>query len=239
LADPGIFSDVDNVLIIGDLNSYDKEDPIDTIKAGPDDTLGTGDDYVDLIHHILGEDAYGYVFDGHTGYLDYALANKNLEGFVKDVTIWHINADEPDLIDYDMSYKKPAQDALYAPDKYRSSDHDPVIISLSFSGTAPTAAADFYNTDENVPLEVASPGVLANDNDPDGAPLTAVLDTDVSSGTLILNLEGSFTYTPSEGFNGTDSFTYKAFDSALYSEAVTVTITVNPIYDVFLPIIIN
>ena len=46
-------------------------------------------------------------------------------------TIWHINADEPDLIDYDMTFKLPAQDALYAPDPYRYSDHDPVIIGLN------------------------------------------------------------------------------------------------------------
>ena len=46
------------------------------------------------------------------------------------VTVWHINADEPDLIDYDTSFKRPAQDALYAPDAYRSSDHDPVVIGL-------------------------------------------------------------------------------------------------------------
>jgi len=132
LADPAIFPDVDNVLIIGDLNSYDKEDPIDAIKLGSDDLADTGDDYVDLIHQILGEEAYGYVFDGHIGYLDYALTNKAMEKAVIDVAVWHINADEPDLIDYDMSYKLDAQDALYAPDAYRSSDHDPVIVSLSF-----------------------------------------------------------------------------------------------------------
>jgi predicted extracellular nuclease len=132
LADPAIFPDVDNVLIIGDLNSYDKEDPIDAIKLGSDDLAGTGDDYVDLIHQILGDEAYGYVFDGHTGYLDYALTNKAMEKAVVDVAMWHINADEPDLIDYDMSFKLDAQDALYAPDAYRSSDHDPVVVSLSF-----------------------------------------------------------------------------------------------------------
>ncbi len=48
-----------------------------------------------------------------------------------DVNFWHINADEPDLIDYDTSFKAPAQDTLYAPDAYRSSDHDPVIVTLN------------------------------------------------------------------------------------------------------------
>lgn len=108
-------------LIIGDLNSYDKEAPIDALIAG-----GFGD----MVYQYLGENAYSYVFDSQLGYLDHALANADLAEELTGVTIWHINADEPDLIDYDTSYKKAAQDALYAPDPYRSSDHDPVIVGL-------------------------------------------------------------------------------------------------------------
>jgi len=118
-------------LIMGDLNSYDKEDPIDAIRAGADDTLGTGDDYTDLVHDFLGENAYSYVFDGQLGYLDYALASSSLVNEVNGVTFWHINADEPDLIDYDTTFKGPNQIAIYAPDGFRSSDHDPVIIGLN------------------------------------------------------------------------------------------------------------
>jgi len=109
-------------LILGDLNSYDKEDPIDVLLAGG---------YTDLVYDYQGELAYSYVFDGQLGYLDYALSSPDLEGEVAAVNVWHINADEPDLIDYDMTYKAPAQDALYAPDAYRSSDHDPVIVELN------------------------------------------------------------------------------------------------------------
>jgi len=116
-------------LIIGDLNSYDKEDPIDAIKAGPDDILGTADDYFDLVFEFQGEDAYSYVFDGQMGYLDFAISG-DMVSQVTGTSVWHVNADEPDLIDYDMSYKKDAQDLLYAPDPYRYSDHDPVIIGL-------------------------------------------------------------------------------------------------------------
>jgi hypothetical protein len=123
---------VDNFILIGDLNSYDKEDPVDAIKAGPDDTFGTGDDFFDMLFEIQGEAAYSYVFDGQIGYLDYALANANFAQYIDDVNVWHINADEPDLINYDTSFKKDAQDAIYAPDAYRSSDHDPVVISLTF-----------------------------------------------------------------------------------------------------------
>lgn len=116
-------------LIIGDLNSYDKEDPIDAFRAGADDIVGTADDFVDMTFHFEGEEAYSYVFDGMIGYLDYAVSGA-LMSQVTDTAVWHINADEPDLIDYDMSFKAAAQDALYAPDQYRYSDHDPVIIGL-------------------------------------------------------------------------------------------------------------
>jgi len=128
-------SDDADFLIIGDLNSYDKEDPIDAIKAGADDVLGTADDYTDLVFDYQGEDAYSYVFDGQIGYLDYGLANASLASQITGVADWHVNADEPDLIDYDMSFKLDAQDALYAPDAYRYSDHDPVIIGLNVCDT--------------------------------------------------------------------------------------------------------
>jgi hypothetical protein len=126
-----------NYLIIGDLNSYDKEEPIDAILAGPDDVLGTQDDYTDLLYTFIGEDAYTYVFDGQIGYLDHALANHDLFSMVIGTTVWHINADEPDLIDYDMTFKLDAQDALYAPDAFRSSDHDPVIVGLKVCELVP------------------------------------------------------------------------------------------------------
>ena len=128
-ADPTGSGDND-FLIIGDLNAYDKEDPIDAVLAGSDDTLLTADDYNDLLIQFIGEYAYSYVFDGQLGYLDHALANQALASEISSVTIWHINADEPDILDYDMTYKQDAQDALYEPNAYRSSDHDPVIVGL-------------------------------------------------------------------------------------------------------------
>lgn len=230
LANPTYFSGVQKVLIIGDLNSYDKEDPIDAIKLGADDTLGTADDFKDMIYEKRGDTAYGYVFDGQTGYLDHALANQQLAENIVDVNFWHVNADEPDLIDYDTISKQPAQDALYAPDAYRSSDHDPVLVSLSFNN-APAAVEDAYSTAEDTQLVVATPGVLSNDTDIDLDILTAWLVADVAHGTLALSADGSFTYTPDLNFNGEDSFTYKAFDGTLYSNVVTVTITVTPAND--------
>ena len=125
-SDPTGSADED-FLIIGDLNSYDKEEPIDAILNGG---------YTDLVFQNLGEDAYSYVFDGQLGYLDHALANADLLVETKGVTIWHINADEPDLIDYDTSFKRDAQDAIYYPNAFRSSDHDPVIVGLEMTTEA-------------------------------------------------------------------------------------------------------
>ncbi|MBA2384320.1 MAG: ExeM/NucH family extracellular endonuclease [Actinobacteria bacterium] len=122
-------------LIAGDLNSYAQEDPITAIKAGPDDTPGTADDYTNLVAAYLGRYAYSYVFDGQAGYLDHALSSATLTSQVTGVAEWHINADEPDVLDYDTSFKPPAQDAIYEPNAYRSSDHDPILVGLDLGVT--------------------------------------------------------------------------------------------------------
>jgi len=105
-----------------------------------------------------------------------------------------------------------------------------VTITVAPIADAPVAVEDpGYTTDEDVVLNATS--VLDNDTDGDGDTLTAVLDTDVSNGTLVLDTDGTFDYTPDADFNGTDSFTYHANDGGLDSNIVTVTITVAPIAD--------
>ncbi|HEY5731862.1 MAG TPA: ExeM/NucH family extracellular endonuclease [Anaerolineales bacterium] len=148
----------DDFLIIGDLNSYDKEDPIDVLVAGG---------FTDMIYAYHGEHAYSYVFDGQTGYLDYALASADLLGEATGITEWHINADEADLINYDTSFKQTAQDAIYAPDAYRSSDHDPVIVGLEL-----TTAAEIHELIDDV-QKLVDDGVL---NDGQGNALFAKLE---------------------------------------------------------------
>ena len=96
----------------------------------------------------------------------------------------------------------------------------------------PVATADQYSTEEDVPLTVPAPtGVLANDADLNGDPLTAIKDSDPSHGTVTLNSDGSFTYTPTADYAGSDAFTYHASDGSGVSAPVTVTITVNPVND--------
>lgn len=127
--DPTGSGDTD-FIIMGDLNSYAQEDTIDEIKAGSDDTAGTNDDFTNLISHFHGAFAYSYTFDGAAGYLDHALANASMMSQITGAADWHINSDEPDIFDYDTTFKPPAQDALYEVNPYRTSDHDPVVVGL-------------------------------------------------------------------------------------------------------------
>ncbi|HEY44620.1 MAG TPA: tandem-95 repeat protein [Anaerolineae bacterium] len=95
----------------------------------------------------------------------------------------------------------------------------------------PGAVDDAYSMNEDGTLQVTAPGVLGNDIDVDGDPLTAVLESGVSNGNLTLNADGSFVYEPNQDFNGTDSFTYRANDGSSDSNVATVTITVTAIDD--------
>jgi predicted extracellular nuclease len=124
-------------LIMGDLNSYAKEDTIDAILAGSDDVAGTGDDYTNLISHFQGDYAYSYTFDGQAGYLDYALVSASMFAQVTGAADWHINSDEPDVLDYDTTFKPLEQDVLYEPNAYRTSDHDPVVVGLNLVNYPP------------------------------------------------------------------------------------------------------
>ncbi|MFC5380774.1 ExeM/NucH family extracellular endonuclease [Aquipuribacter nitratireducens] len=127
-------------LVIGDLNSYSLERPIETLRdAG----------YVDLLEQYEGLESYGYVFDGQLGHLDHALATESLAAQVAGAGGWKINADEVPLLDYNDTVRDTGEAAferestalpLFEPNAYRSSDHDPVVVGLSLD-TAPVADA--------------------------------------------------------------------------------------------------
>jgi VCBS repeat-containing protein len=90
---------------------------------------------------------------------------------------------------------------------------------------APTASDDLYRNDQFQTITVAAPGVLANDSDVEGSPLSAALVTTTSHGRLTFRADGSFTYRSNASFDGSDSFTYKASDGSKKSTIATVTIT--------------
>ena len=113
----------EDVLIIGDLNAYQGERPIQHL-------VNSG--FVNLIERFVRPQGtpYSYVFDGASGYLDHALASTSLSGQVLGAAEWHNNADEPEHIDYNLG--DTAQDP-YRENAYRASDHDPVVVSLQLT----------------------------------------------------------------------------------------------------------
>jgi uncharacterized protein len=152
-------------MLIGDMNSYAFEDPITTFTSGG---------LTDLVAAFEGADAYSYVFDGESGYLDHALANSTLVAQITGETHWHINPDEPTVLDYNTEFKTSNQiNTFYSPGPYRSSDHDPVIVGVHFN-MAPTAST-------GGPYVVAEGGnttLGASGTDPEGDTLTYAWDLD-------------------------------------------------------------
>jgi hypothetical protein len=113
-------------LVIGDMNSYAKENPISQFES---------DGYINLVNTYIGADAYSYIFDAASGYLDHALASGSMAGQASGVAEWHINADEPIALDYNTEFKSANQiNTFYASDAYRASDHDPVLVGLTLAG---------------------------------------------------------------------------------------------------------
>ncbi len=113
-----------------------------------------------------------------------------------------------------------------ANDGFADSNVATVGITIKPVNDAPVAGNDSYSTLEDLPLTISAPGVLSNDNDIDNASLTATMVSGPSNGLLILNSNGSFSYTPVTNYSGMDSFTYQANDGFTYSNVATVTIEV-------------
>ncbi len=118
-------------------------------------------------------------------------------------------------------------------DGSQSSDLITVNLTVEAINDAPGGGNDQYSTNEDVPLTIAVDlGVLANDSDVDENPLQAMLSVGPEHGTLELNSNGSFTYTPDENYHGTDAFTYQVDDGQALSQLVVVELLVNSVNDV-------
>jgi hypothetical protein len=100
----------------------------------------------------------------------------------------------------------------------------PATVTINVTNAPPVARPDTYTITPGRTLTVGAPGVLANDSDPDGDRLSAGVTSGIS-GSLKLNPDGSFTYTPNGGFEGSDSFTYRIWDGVTWSGSTTVTLT--------------
>ncbi|MCY7316973.1 MAG: ExeM/NucH family extracellular endonuclease [Rubrivivax sp.] len=121
-----------DVLMAGDFNAYLNEDPLAVLR---------NNGHENLLNRLPPEQRYSYVFDNEAGALDHAFANATLALQVRGVAIWHANADEPVVLDYNLENKP---DDRYAPLPFRASDHDPVIVGLQLNADAPAAAAALF-----------------------------------------------------------------------------------------------
>jgi hypothetical protein len=148
-----------DVLVIGDLNAYGAEDPVETLVAG-------GLEHLSL--RIPAAQRYSYVFEGQSGELDHALATPSLAAQVRGITVWHINSDEPPVLDYNTEFKT---DDRYAPTPFRSSDHDPLLIGIDLNAVCtvrPGAPTLTLNGSSPMTLECGvdtwvDPGAQASD----------------------------------------------------------------------------
>ena len=113
-------TDDPDVLILGDLNAYLREDPIRQLEAAG---------FENLVATRGRGPLYSFVFDAQAGVLDYAFASRTLSRQVRGVAVWHANADEADALDYNLDFgRNPALFDGARP--FRSSDHDPIIVGL-------------------------------------------------------------------------------------------------------------
>jgi hypothetical protein len=108
-----------DVINVGDFNAYAQEDPIDVFRAAG---------FVDVLANAPGQSTL--VFSGQSGRIDHALATPSFASQITGGTIWQINAEEPDVFDYNTESKP---DDRYAPTPYRSADHNPILVGLNLS----------------------------------------------------------------------------------------------------------
>ncbi len=131
-----------DILIMGDLNSYAQEEPINVIRAAG---------YTDLARAFIGDSTYSYVFNGQWGSLDYALASPAALAKISGVSEYHINADEPNVLDYNTNFKSAGQIAsLFAPDQYRTSDHDPILVGLNLNDPIAISAVATFGASQGI-----------------------------------------------------------------------------------------
>lgn len=137
----------DDVLIMGDLNAYGKEDPIETLIQGG---------YTDMHRAFHADSAYSYVYNGEAGYLDNVLASNSMRSQITGVSVFHINSDEPSMFEYTGS--------AYQPNMYRCSDHDPVVVGLSLGNASNVDFLPFEDKVKITPSIVTDNFVIINAN---------------------------------------------------------------------------
>ena len=204
-----------DVLMMGDFNSYLLEDPTKVIESDGSESL---------LKRMPAADRFTYVFGGETGALDHAYASSSLRQQVSGAGVWHINADEPTALDYNLNF---TTDDRFAPTPYRASDHDPVLVGLNLNPDAavqlpPVVAALLApNATVNQPyvatITEATPG---------GAATLATLALNWGDGTAASSLPGAGTVGHTYTATGTFLIGVTLTNSAGQLATATGTVTV-------------
>ena len=206
-----------DILIVGDLNSYAKEDPIKAFE-----TAG----FTNMVNYFGGLEAYSYVFDGQWGYLDYAIGSPSLLAQVSGVADWHINSDEPTVLDYNTEFKTGGQIvSLYSTDPFRISDHDPVVTGLSLDssiGKIPLTVTASASSITYGSTPVVTPNYTGFTGGDDASVLDMAPTCTAGAGPFIV--AGSpYTTSCSGGYDNKYSFTYISGTLTVNPKALTIT----------------
>ncbi|MCQ8891468.1 ExeM/NucH family extracellular endonuclease [Pseudoalteromonas carrageenovora] len=218
----------EDIILVGDMNAYAMEDPIRKF-----DEKG----YKNVVAELDGDTlSYSYSFSGRAGSLDHALATESLLSKVVAANDWHINADEPIVLDYNLEYKSEGhQSTLYSESAYRASDHDPVIIDiksevvLTPEEQTPVIAPDqVFAIDENSPIGTVIGTLDFSDPNADESPVVKFIASGNDS--VSINNQGQLIVAKDIDyeFENRITLTVQAQDSAgNVSSAETVAVKVN------------
>ena len=204
----------EDVLMMGDFNSYLLEDPTKVLESDGSESL---------LKRMPAADRFTYVFGGETGALDHAYASSSLRQQVSGVGVWHINADEPTALDYNLNF---TTDDRFAPTPFRASDHDPVLVGLNLSADAAVVAPVLSATIAPNATVNQQYVVTVTEATPGGSATLAALGVNWGDGTAASSLPGAGTaghvYTATGTFSVGITLTNSAGQNATLSRTVTV-----------------
>ena len=205
----------EDIILVGDMNSYAMEDPI---RAFADKGLKSA--VAELDGDTFG---YSYSFSGRIGSLDHALVSESMLAKVVAATDWHINADEPISLDYNLEYKSSTQQAsLYADNAYRASDHDPVIVDIQSAEPIPAEqapvieASQSFEIVENSEIGAVIGQLVFSDGDADYTPVVSFSIEGEHADAIAISAAGEITVAKELDFEEEDKLTLmiRAEDSA-------------------------
>ena len=206
--------------------------PINDDPTAVADSFSTDEDTTSAAIDLIGNDTD---VDGDTLTVQSIAGTAITPGTAQTIAVSNgtVNVSAAGVVTFtpDANYNGPIAFTYVVSDGQGGSDTGSVSGTINPINDDPTAVADSYSTDEDTPLNIPANGVLGNDSDVDGDTLTVQSHTAASNGTVVVNGDGSFSYTPNADYNGSDSFTYTVTDGNGGTATATVTITINPVND--------